>query len=180
MNTQYGWSALFAAKGLTPRSPDGPPPAPGNALHPPAGEAEVSRLEDRLGTALPPSYRQFLLFADGWGDDESGHTVLPAARVGWYRDLEPEAAGLWPSPGEPVSYSVPDELYFVYGAEQDCVNLREEYVRDTLLVGYGDDGEYLLNPHVRTADGEWEAWFLAPWLAGADRHRSFWDLMRTQ
>ncbi|MFI7693038.1 SMI1/KNR4 family protein [Nonomuraea sp. NPDC049655] len=94
-------------EGPDPRSPEGPPPAPGNGLHPPAGEAEVSRLEDRLGTALPPSYRQFLLFADGWGDDESGHVVLPAARVGWFRDL-------------------------------------------------------------------------APWLPGADRHRSFWDLMRTQ
>ncbi|WP_052423900.1 SMI1/KNR4 family protein [Nonomuraea candida] len=171
MTTSYGWAGLFSAKGLTPPDPDRP--APDHGLHPPAGEAEVARLEERLGVGLPPSYRQFLLFADGWGEERFGHTLLPAAKVGWLRDLEPEIAGIWSSPG---SERVPDELYFVYGAEQDSIDLRGEYVPGTLLVGYGDDGEFLLNPHVKTPDGEWEAWFLAPWLPGASRHRSFWDL----
>jgi hypothetical protein len=27
------------------------------------------------------------------------------------------------------------------------------------------------------ASGEWEAWYFAPWMPGANRYRSFWDLM---
>jgi hypothetical protein len=53
-------------------------------------------------------------------------------------------------------------------------------LRTPRLVGYRDDGEFLRNPHVKTSDGEWEAWFLAPWLPGASRHRSFWDLAKSQ
>jgi hypothetical protein len=75
---------------------------------------------------------------------------------------------------------VPDELYFVYGLEQDSIHYRGEYVPDTLLAGYWDDGVALLNPHVSTAEGEWEAWYLAPWLPGANRYRSFWDLAMDQ
>ena len=172
MSIQYGWSDLFSVKGLVAQSPDRLSSDSGNGLRPPARESDVSQLEDRLGTGLPPSYRQFLLFANGWGDEELGYPLLPAANVGWLRDLEPGAVEAWSSPQGAEPWSVPDELYFVYGAEQDCINLRGEYVPDTLLVGYGDDGEYLLNPHVKTSDGEWEAWFLAPWLPGADRHRS--------
>jgi hypothetical protein len=39
---------------------------------------------------------------------------------------------------------------------------------------------YLLNPCVVTEDGEWEAWYLAHWLPGAVRYRSFWDLMNDE
>ncbi|RBQ16881.1 hypothetical protein DP939_27840 [Spongiactinospora rosea] len=175
MSTQYGWSGHFSVKGMVAREPEPPAPDLPHGLHPPADEPEVRRLEDRLGMELPPSYRQFLLFANGWGDERHGYTLLPAAKVGWLRDLEPDVAGIWSSPDD----AVPDELYFVYGPEQDSIHMRGEYVPDTLLVGYGDDGEFLLNPHIKTPDGEWEAWFLAPWLPGASRHRSFWDLAKS-
>ncbi|MET8862730.1 hypothetical protein ABZW11_07205 [Nonomuraea sp. NPDC004580] len=49
-----------------------------------------------------------------------------------------------------------------------------------LLVGHWDDGWVLLNPRVRTAEGEWEAWFHAPWLPGAHRYRTFLDLMERE
>lgn len=39
-------------------------------------------------------------------------------------------------------------------------------------------GLYLLNPRIVTAEGEWEAWFFAHWLPGANRYRSFWELMQ--
>ncbi|MFG1947809.1 SMI1/KNR4 family protein [Nonomuraea sp. NPDC048826] len=164
-----GWSELFPAEG--PNAGDLE-----RGLHPPAGEQDVRRLEERLGVGLPRSYRQFLLFADGWGADD--YAVWPAAKVGWLRDLDPHLIEVCSPPEEEgSSWSVPDDLYFVYGEEQDCVNLRPEYLPDTLLVGRWDDGEFLLNPRVTTPDGEWEAWYIAPWLAGAIRHRSFWDLM---
>ncbi|WP_157099505.1 SMI1/KNR4 family protein [Microbispora sp. ATCC PTA-5024] len=178
MSVQYAWSDLFPAEEPMPEGPDRPPIGPDDGLHPPASELEVSQLEERLRMSLPPSYRQFLLFANGWGVDE--YSLRPVADVGWLRDLEPWMVESWSSPEGEKPWSVPDDLYLVYGEEQDCVHLREEYLPGTLLVGHWDDGEFLLNPHVKTADGEWEAWYLAPWLPGANRHRSFWDLMKGQ
>ncbi|GAA3069341.1 hypothetical protein GCM10017600_22580 [Streptosporangium carneum] len=130
-----------------------------------------------MGLDLPPSYRQFLLFADGWGAEDDEACIRSVATVGWLRDLEPRLAEAFRPDGE-TPRSVPDDLYFVYGKEQDCIDLREEYVPDTLLVGHWNDGVTLLNPHVKTPEGEWEAWFLAPWLPGANRYVSFWELMK--
>ncbi|WP_053174836.1 SMI1/KNR4 family protein [Nonomuraea sp. SBT364] len=175
MSVQYGWSGLFPPEVTAEEWPDHPQLGPEYGLHPPASEAAVGRLEERLGMSLPPSYRSFLLFADGWGVDE--YSLRPVAEVGRLRDLEPWIVECWSAD---AGWSVPDDLYFVYGKEQDCVHLRVEYLPATLLIGHWDDGVFLLNPEVMTPDGEWEAWYLAPWLAGADRHRSFWELMKSQ
>ncbi len=32
---------------------------------------------------------------------------------------------------------------------------------------------YLLTPQIITPEGEWEAWFFAHWIPGAERYRSF-------
>ncbi|GAA3133201.1 SMI1/KNR4 family protein [Streptosporangium carneum] len=147
---------------------------------PGAAESELVRHEQRLGVRLPPSYREFLQVTNGWDEyGIAGGPLLPLTGIGWLRDLDPGLADMWSSPDwKPVS--VPDEDYFVYGEEQDTVHLRPEYLPDTLQIGEYDDGTYLLNPHIKTPDGEWEAWYLAPWLAGAERCRSFWDLMNSQ
>lgn len=180
MSAPYAWSDLFPAADLVTEGPDRPGGDPGGyLLRPPASESEIRRLEERLGLGLPPSYRQFLLHADGWGTDEDEYCIRSVATIGWLRDLEPWMAEGWGPDGE-TPRSVPDDLYFVYGEEQDCIHLREEYVPDTLLVGHWDQGVALLNPHVKTPEGEWEAWFLAPWLPGANRYRSFWDLMEAE
>ncbi|WP_143021912.1 SMI1/KNR4 family protein [Nonomuraea maritima] len=175
MSAAYTWSDLLPEDEPVAEGPDHPPLPPGHGLHPPASEFEVSQLEERLGVRLPPSYRQFLLFSNGWGIEE--YSVAPVAEVGWLRDVWPSAVEAWTSPMGEERPSVPDDLYFVYGKEQSSDNIRNEYVPDTLLVGLWD-GLLLLNPHVMTSDGEWEAWLLAGWKAGANRHRSFWDLMK--
>lgn len=74
---------------------------------------------------------------------------------------------------------VPDELYFVYGAAQDATNIRPEYLSSALQISdITESTVLLLNPDVRTTEGEWEAWFFAAWAAGgAYRYRSFWELM---
>ncbi|MEU4406410.1 SMI1/KNR4 family protein [Streptosporangium sp. NPDC023963] len=144
---------------------------------PGVAEPEIVRHEQRLGARLPPSYREFLQVTNGWDKDGIAcGQLLPLAEIGWLRDLDPHLAGMWSSPDEKL-LSVPDEDYFVYGEGQDTVHLRAEYLPDTLQIGEYDDGTYLLNPHIKTPDGEWEAWYLAPWLPGAMRFRSFWDLM---
>ncbi|MEV4806945.1 SMI1/KNR4 family protein [Nonomuraea sp. NPDC049421] len=160
-SAQYAWSERIGERRT--RNPLG-------ELHPPATEAEVREVEERLGMGLPPSYRQFLLVANGWGSDDDC-LLLSVQEAGWLRDVDPSRAEAWSTPA-----SVPDELYFVYGPEQDSIHYRGEYVPGTLLAGYWDDGVALLNPHVRTAEGEWEAWHLAPWKPGATRYRSFWEL----
>jgi hypothetical protein len=68
--------------------------------------------------------------------------------------------------------------YFVYGPEQDTINLRCEYLEHTLEISTrGDSSVYLLNPKIVGADGEWEAWFFANWAAGAYRYKSFAEMM---
>ncbi|GAA3692681.1 hypothetical protein GCM10022224_067850 [Nonomuraea antimicrobica] len=175
MNTRYAWSERFPRRHPAAESSDHPTISPLGALRSPATEDEVTELEEGLGVGLPPSYRQFLLFADGWGSDDDC-CLLRVEEVGWVRDVDPSMVESWSAPKRENSWSVPDELYYVYGREQDSIHYRGEYVPDTLLIGYWDDGAALLNPHVSTAEGEWEAWYVAPWLPGANRYRSFWDL----
>ncbi|MGN9787995.1 SMI1/KNR4 family protein [Nonomuraea sp. ZG12] len=151
---------------------------------PGASEAEILVHEERLGTRLPPSYRQFLQTSNGWllaeeENEESQDFLSPLVRIGWFRDIEPTYATGWfdNDPRRPLP-TVPDEEYFIYGEGQDCsLHFRTEYVADTLLIGAEDEGQFLLNPHIKTPDGEWEAWYLAHWLPGAQRYRSFWDLI---
>jgi hypothetical protein len=175
MSAQYAWSERFPARHPVTEGSDHPAVSPLGDLYPPATEAEVRELEERLGMELPPSYRQFLLFANGWGSDDDC-CLLRIEEVGWLRDVDPSRAESWSEPKPENSWSVPDELYFVYGLEQDSIHYRGEYVPDTLLIGYWADGVALLNPHVSTAEGECEAWYLEPGLPGANRYRSFWDL----
>ncbi|NRQ32484.1 SMI1/KNR4 family protein [Nonomuraea sp. NN258] len=179
MSTQYAWSERFPERPTATEELDRLALNKECVLHLPAAEAEVRRLEERLGMELPASYRQFLLFANGWGNDDDC-CLLRVEEIGWLREVDPSVAESWSAPKPEDSWSVPDELYFVYGREQVAGNMRAEYVDDTLLAGYWDDGAVLLNPHVKTPEGEWEAWYLAPWLAGARRYTSFWDLIVDQ
>ena len=60
----------------------------------------------------------------------------------------------------------------------DPINLRREYLEHTLEIStHGDSSVYLLNPKVVGTDSEWEAWFFANWSPGADRYRSFAEMM---
>lgn len=75
--------------------------------------------------------------------------------------------------------SVPDATYFIYGEGQDTTTLRVEYLQTALEVGNsGNNGYLLLIPRVMIEQGEWEGWFLANWLPGAQRYRSFQELIQ--
>lgn len=140
---------------------------------------DLHALEERLGSELPPSYQQFLLTTDGWLDTTQFiERILPAREAGWTRDLDAGLIAGW-TEGYGDVPRVGDEDYFVYGEAQDTYSIRPEYLPHTLKISHTKDASdvYLLNPCVVTPDGEWEAWYLAHWLPGAVRYRSFWDLM---
>ncbi|MFB7356061.1 SMI1/KNR4 family protein [Streptomyces gardneri] len=145
-----------------------------------ATSKDLSTLEQRLGTALPPSYRHFLLTSNGWlNTTQNIHRILSAQEIGWTRDLDPELVASWT---EDMQLRVSDEEYFLYGEGQAPTTLRPEYLRHTLKISHTPNATdvYLLNPCVLTPDGEWEAWYLAHWLPGAVRYPSFWDLMNDE
>lgn len=142
----------------------------------PATEAELRDVEERLGMALPPSYRSFLQITNGWWSFDSFiYDLLPASEVDWFRLAHPT---LLPTESE-MARTVPDEIYFDYEQYgEDPIMYRPEYLADCLtLSSFGDSAFLLLNPKVVTPAGEWEAWFLAYWGPGAVRYRSFWELV---
>ncbi|MGI3201371.1 SMI1/KNR4 family protein [Streptomyces sp. GLT-R25] len=144
---------------------------------------EVGTLEDRLGVTLPMSYRQFLLTSNGWLNTTHGiDRILAAQEVGWTQDLDSDLVTDWTGGHGDADFRVDDDQYFVYGEAQDPVSIRPEYLPHTLKISHTPDATdvYLLNPGVVTPDGEWEAWYLAHWLPGAVRYRSFWDLMNDE
>ncbi|MEE1770573.1 SMI1/KNR4 family protein [Streptomyces sp. JV185] len=148
---------------------------------PGATPGELAGLEERLGVRLPPSYREFLRTSNGWLDTTTWiRRLLPTREVGWARDLDPELIEGPTTDGQP--YDIPDEEYFVHGAEQQSWAIRTEYLSSMLKISHtpGAGDVYLLNPRIVTPDGEWEAWYLAHWLPGAVRYRSFWDLMNDE
>ena len=149
--------------------------------YPGATEAELATLEQRLAARLPPSYRNFLKTSNGWRfPSVSIFDLLPAGKVAWFSERNQDwvDAYVGPNAGLPP---VSDKEYFVYGARQDCVKFRAEYLQTALQISEeGDSAVVLLNPKVVTPEGEWETWFFANWLPGAVRYRSFAEWLASE
>ena len=145
----------------------------GQLLNTPCDAAAIAALEARLGTTLPPSYRDFLLTSDGLVVADF-ISLLPAAHVDWFANLDTSnAIEAWNQDPDEAS----DEQYAVYGADQDCVHMRARHLRSALQISATCDGDVLLLiPEVRFG-AEWEAWFLGNKNPGAYRYRSFRELM---
>lgn len=150
--------------------------------YPPASEEEIAALEARLGDRLPPTYKEFLRASNGWFqvamDAESGR-FWSTGEVQWFRDQAPWWIQSW-TEGIP-EIQVPDDQYYVYGRSQDPVHMRPQYLHSALAISEDVDAAvYLLNPAVRSASGEWEAWYFGNELPGANRYRSFRELMAAE
>lgn len=154
---------------------------------PGATEEQLAAADARLGTSLPPSYRDFLRASNGWrGSGTFIWRVWSTDEIDWFRVRNREwidayARPLGPSSGPIRKPSTPDAEYFLYGDDQDSASFRPEYLESALEISeVGDSAIYLLNPEVVTPDGEWEAWFFGNWLPGANRYRSFAGLMQAE
>lgn len=148
--------------------------------YPGATEEQIVVAETHLGTRLPPSYRTFLKITSGWRQTTPFVDKLwSTEELEWFavrhQDLIDTAAAMSEQLQAPP---VLDEEYFVYGEDQAVESYRHEYLQTALEISeWGDDAIYLLNPQVVTTEGEWEAWFFANWLPGAERWRSFQEMM---
>lgn len=145
---------------------------------PGATESQISAAERRLGVRLPPSYREFLAFTNGWRVVNFAiERLWSTEEVEWFAVKHQRDINGWLESYR--SLSISDEEYFVYDHRQNETRLRPKYLQSCLhMSDTGDAADFLLNPEVVTPEGEWEAWFLASWLPGAQRYRSFWDLMQ--
>jgi hypothetical protein len=149
---------------------------------PGATDSQIAAAESRIGRSLPPSYREFLKVTNGWWT--TGNCCVQkwwsTEEIGWHYDRNPFWADAWLEGEERGGGPISDEVYFVYGKRQQPM-IRGQYLKASLEISnmYMSEGSvYLLNPEVVSEHGEWEAWFYADWMAGAQRYRSFWDLMQ--
>ena len=169
--------------------------------YPGATEAEIGRAEARLRVKLPPSYREFLKVTNGWRqtadqantfnhrfwsteDVERFATRHPQWIRSFIQHQETTDIALDDEPydldNQWESIGISDNDYFKYGEEQDPSKLRVEYLQTAIAISdVGLGSIYLLNPQV-APDGEWEAWFFADYLPGADRYRSFQEMMEAE
>lgn len=148
---------------------------------PGAAETDIAALESRIGRGLPPSYRSFLQFSNGWGALNSFIEHMWSTNdVDWFSTRNQDWIDAWNDPTYGTPPPVADEEYLQYGEEQTGA-LRHEYLKTALEISdTGDSAILLLNPQIVTPDGEWEAWFFANWLPGARRYPSFRTMMEAE
>ena len=165
-----GWSAEllrdpeFLADHVDTMSPEAI--ASGWVGYPPASEEQIAALEYRIGATLPPSYRAFLAVSNGWRQTSTFiDRVWSTEDVDWFAVRHQDWIDAYAEPAR----------------EADGGAAYADELQSTLQVSdVGDAAIYLLNPHVVSPAGEWEAWFFANWVPGEDRYGSFWELMVAQ
>ena len=165
--------------------------------YPGATQEQINRAETRLEVRLPPSYREFLQVSNGWRQTTPfidrlwsteelewfalRHQTWIDNFIAGYLARNYRNSFINGSEDRRVIPSISNTEYFTYGEAQDCSKLRIEYLETALEISQkGDSAIYLLNPQVTTAEGEWEAWFFADWLPGADRYPSFCEMMQAE
>lgn len=147
---------------------------------PGASETEIAAAEARLGTAtFPPSYREFLSFTNGWRTTGTFIDRLWSTQVvDWLRVRHGDVIDSFSDDSEP---ELTDAHYFDYDDDETVTYIRSEHLSTLVEISdMGDAALYLLNPKIRSNDGEWEAWFYASWLPGFRRYPSFWALMQAE
>ncbi len=143
--------------------------------YPPASEITIAERERQLGTNLPQSYRDFLLFSNGFRNISPFiYNLHSIENVDWGKNAEDT---WWLDLAESHSSEVSDENYLVYGDTQRSELDRPEYFRNSLQISdWGDNCCLFLNPMIKH-DNEWEVLSYATWYPGTHRYRSFKEFL---
>ncbi|UMP06940.1 SMI1/KNR4 family protein [Amycolatopsis sp. EV170708-02-1] len=67
--------------------------------HEPASEEAILATEARLGVALPPTYRNFLLAGNGWSSMAYSLDLVKVEEIGWFSEADPGLLAAWSEPG---------------------------------------------------------------------------------
>ncbi|MFF2327712.1 MULTISPECIES: SMI1/KNR4 family protein [unclassified Streptomyces] len=134
---------------------------------PPAGEEQIAALEQRLGLALPPSYRSFLHVSNGWRHASSSVYLMGIAeRVEMHGD--------------------PGGMRRLYEGNLDETSGRAErlragmWARSLQLSHDSDMTDVLLDPGDVGEDGEWAVYVYRGWSGEfPERYPSFAAYMRS-
>jgi hypothetical protein len=186
--TRYNWHNLMTKwntailssnyrKYLTPKTIEN------NWLGKPgATPAQIEQLEQRIRKALPKSYREFLVFSNGWGMTAPYiYQIWSTGDVDWFYKNNQGWIDAYTD-----QVSVAEETDFIAALDMNTIErntegvgkLNTDHLQTALEISeVGDAAIYLLNPQVVAEDGEWEAWLFADWLPGARRYPSFWEMM---
>ncbi|WP_406192397.1 SMI1/KNR4 family protein [Kitasatospora sp. NBC_01560] len=128
----------------------------------PATEADIAAMEDRLGRALPPSYREFLRVSNGWRHAGAFVWKLAGTREAhWHND----------------AMSLGEEFDEAWGEEDNPGEVRAQvglWSRALQLDVESDITFVLLDPQDVGPDGEWAVRVWASWRAAdPERYPSF-------
>jgi SMI1/KNR4 family protein SUKH-1 len=91
----------------------------GLAGNPAAPESAIVVAELRLGRKLPPSYRQFLAFSDGWSDFFEDTSLLGTSDIGRHSPAPPPSA----SSGPPSSRRTTSDSWVPFGVARSGATL---------------------------------------------------------
>ncbi|CAL9408637.1 hypothetical protein SUDANB132_01601 [Streptomyces sp. enrichment culture] len=117
---------------------------------PPAREAEIVAAEERLGTRLPPSYRQFLGASNGWRlDGGSIYRLGGAHEIRWF--------------GDPFDMTSMYEQGLTERSTEQEVRLAGMWRRALQLETDSDMSYALLDPGDTDEDGEWALYVYKGW-----------------
>ena len=148
-----------------------------------ATDKQISELEKRLEIELPQTYRTFLKFSNGWRKLSWWiDRILPTHRVTWFRDNHKDWIDIYLDPylSDPERRHMAEKEHSFYGEAQSPYSFKVEYLMDCLQISDTvSTGVFLLNPKIITPEGEWEAWLFDNSINGAERFRSFEELMQS-
>jgi hypothetical protein len=120
-----------------------------------AAPEAMGAAEERLGLALPASYRGFLTVSNGLERYRfPGVAILPVEQLAWLRDAEPD-------------------LIEAYTSDGDLDDLAQKLGQSLLIGQHPRDSDRLLLVPADDATAEWECWYFAHWVPGEIRHRTF-------
>ena len=117
-----------------------------------------------------------------WSEDGSlRQRIYEIDKIDLYKKVAPEQVEAWyPASeiGTRTVPSVPDIDYFIYGDDQDPLDVRLEYLNEAMLLSNDYlDAEILVIPSVVSEKGEFEIWYLAHYISGASRFRDIFDYL---
>src|SRR5262249_44883981 len=141
--TVYDWASLMQSINrdvhASPELGAGSPPWLG---YPGASADQLAAAETRLQTQLPPSYRQFLEYTNGWLTLNAAIDQLYRSEaIDWFRVANQD----WI-----------DQFLTGFNRGGGPATAPEHALSATLQVSeVGDAAVLLLNPEVKTTDGEW-------------------------